>query len=56
LAEFKDHVWTWDFVLDRTTSGSALKWLSIVDEFTRVCRIWEQIDWATTPSRELGCD
>jgi transposase InsO family protein len=30
-------VWTWDFVFDRTTSGSALKWLSIVDEFTREC-------------------
>ena len=26
---------TWDFVFDRTRSGSALKWLSIVDEFTR---------------------
>lgn len=36
-AEHKDHVWTWDFVFDRTTSGSALKWLSIVDEFTREC-------------------
>ena len=33
----KDHVWTWDFVFDRTASGSALKWLSIVDEFTREC-------------------
>ena len=36
-AEYKDHVWTWDFVFDRTSSGSALKWLSIVDEFTREC-------------------
>jgi transposase InsO family protein len=36
-AELQDHVWTWDFVFDRTTSGSALKWLSIVDEFTREC-------------------
>lgn len=36
-AEWKDHVWTWDFVFDRTTSGSALKWLSIVDEYTREC-------------------
>jgi transposase InsO family protein len=33
----KDHVWCWDFVFDRTTSGGALKWLSIVDEFTREC-------------------
>jgi transposase InsO family protein len=33
----KDHVWCWDFVFDRTASGSALKWLSIVDEYTREC-------------------
>ncbi len=36
-AERKDHVWTWDFVFDRTVGGSALKWLSVVDEFTREC-------------------
>jgi transposase InsO family protein len=33
----KDHVWCWDFVFDRTASGSMLKWLSIVDEYTREC-------------------
>jgi transposase InsO family protein len=36
-AEHKDHVWCWDFVFDRTTNGSPLKWLSIVDEYTREC-------------------
>lgn len=36
-AEHVNHVWTWDFVFDRTTSGSPLKWLSIVDEYTREC-------------------
>jgi putative transposase len=36
-AERKDHVWCWDFVFDRTVSGSPLKWLSIVDEHTREC-------------------
>ena len=36
-AEGKDHVWCWDFVFDRTTSGSTLKWLSIVDEYTQEC-------------------
>jgi putative transposase len=34
-AAAKDHVWTWDFIFDRTTGGSPLKWLSIVDEYTR---------------------
>ncbi len=33
--EHKDHVWAWDFVHDRTSGGSPLKWLSIVDEYTR---------------------
>jgi transposase InsO family protein len=36
-AERPDHVWTWDFIFDRTPSGTTLKWLSIVDEFTREC-------------------
>lgn len=30
-------VWTWDFVFDRTESGTTLKWLSIIDEYTREC-------------------
>jgi putative transposase len=34
-AERKDDVWCWDFVFDRTASGSQLKWLSIIDEYTR---------------------
>lgn len=33
----RDHVWAWDFVHDRTEDGRALKWLSIVDEYTREC-------------------
>jgi len=36
-AEHKDHVWCWDFIFDRTVSGSQLKWLSIEDEYTREC-------------------
>ena len=35
--ERKDHVWAWDFIHDRTRDGRPLKWLSIVDEFTREC-------------------
>ncbi len=36
-AERMNHVWSWDFIFDRTISGHTLKWLSIVDEFTRRC-------------------
>jgi len=35
--EHVDQVWAWDFVHDRTEDGRALKWLSIVDEYTREC-------------------
>lgn len=35
----KDHVWAWDFIHDRTTDGKALKWLTLVDEFTRECLV-----------------
>lgn len=36
-AEYKNHVWAWDFVFDRTANGRSIKWLSIVDEWTREC-------------------
>lgn len=36
-AEHRNHVWAWDFVFDKTAGGSQLKWLSIVDEYTREC-------------------
>jgi putative transposase len=34
---FKNDVWTYDFILDRTADGGSLKWLSLVDEYTREC-------------------
>ena len=35
--EHKDHVWSYDFVTDRTTNGKAFRMLNIIDEFTREC-------------------
>ena len=35
--ECPNQVWAWDFIFDRTASGTSLKWLSVVDEFTREC-------------------
>jgi putative transposase len=32
-----DHVWTYDFVKDRTMDGRSLKMLTVVDEHTREC-------------------
>ena len=34
-AEHKDHVWSYDFVFDRTEDGRQLKILTMVDEYTR---------------------
>jgi transposase InsO family protein len=36
-ARFKNDVWTYDFVADRTVAGGPLKWLTLVDEYTREC-------------------
>jgi len=36
-AEHKNHVWCWDFIHDRDERGRPLKWLALVDEFTREC-------------------
>lgn len=36
-AEYKDHVWSVDFIFDRTTNGRALKIVSVIDEYTREC-------------------
>jgi putative transposase len=40
-ARGKDDVWTWDFIFDRTGDGRSLKWLSVVDEYTRECLVLE---------------
>jgi transposase InsO family protein len=32
-----NHVWSYDFVFDQTESGGRLKWLPVLDEFTREC-------------------
>lgn len=36
-AEHPNHVWTYDFVHDETTDGRKLKFLVVMDEFTRLC-------------------
>lgn len=34
-AQWKNHVWTWDFIQDTDDHNHPLKWLTITDEFTR---------------------
>ena len=35
--EHKDHVWSYDFVMARTSEGRAFRILAILDEYTREC-------------------
>jgi putative transposase len=35
--ERKNHLWSWDFVFDRTDDGRAIKLMVVIDEFTREC-------------------
>ncbi len=36
-ARFKNDVWTYDFIVERTIDGGTLQWLTLVDEYTREC-------------------
>ena len=35
--EHRNHVWSYDFVMDRTSDGKAFRMLTILDEYTREC-------------------
>jgi len=35
--EHRDHVWSYDFMIDLTADGKAFKILNIIDEYTREC-------------------
>lgn len=35
--EYDNHVWSYDFISDRTANGQKLKILVVVDEYTREC-------------------
>lgn len=49
-AEHKNHVWSYDFVEDKLSNGKKLRWLNIIDEYTREClasiakRKWSHVD------------
>ena len=36
-AERINHVWSWDFISDRTDNGGKLRILSVIDEYSREC-------------------
>lgn len=40
-AEYKNHVWSYDFTMDATEDGRRLKMMPVIDEFTRECHTIE---------------
>jgi len=36
-ATMKNAIWAWDVIEGRTTAGKPLRWLSLIDEYTREC-------------------
>lgn len=48
--EYRNHVWSYDFVEDRLRNGRKVRWLNIIDEYTREClaslprRYWKHTD------------
>jgi transposase InsO family protein len=36
-AEHKNHVWSYDFIEDRLSNGKKIRWLNIIDEYSREC-------------------
>jgi len=35
--EYRDHVWSYDFLAERTSDGKAMRMLNIIDEYTKEC-------------------
>ncbi len=40
-ASHPNHVWAWDFLFSRDESGRLIKWLILIDEYTRECLLLE---------------
>ena len=36
---YKNHVWSYDFVFERTSDGKAMRMLNIIDEYSRECLV-----------------
>ena len=48
--EYINHVWNYDFIEDRLRNGRKVRWLNIIDEYTKEClvsiakRSWKHTD------------
>ena len=50
-AKHPNDVWAWDFLFSRDESGRLIKWLALIDEYTRECLLLEGA--RNLPSEEL---
>jgi putative transposase len=51
-AEYRNHVWSYDFTMDRTADGKRLKLMPVLDEFTRECHTTR----GGEEHHDAGCD
>ena len=49
-----NHVWSYDFVADRTSDGRPLKMLTVVDQFSRECPVLEP-DFSLSGEKVAAC-
>ena len=52
--EYRNHVWSYDFVADRTFNGRSIKMLTIMDEYSREC-LAIKVDRRITSNDVLHC-
>jgi hypothetical protein len=49
-----NHVWSWDFVFDRTDDGRTIKLMVVIDEHTRQC-LASHVAWRIRAGRRDRC-
>jgi transposase InsO family protein len=52
-AQYRNHVWSYDFLEDRTQNGRRLRILAVIDEFTREC-LALLVDRSITSEKVVG--
>ena len=52
-ATHRHHIWTWDFIFDRTDNGGTIKMMTLLDEYTRQC-LAIQVERQITADQVLG--
>ena len=51
---WRDHVWSYDFVMDRTHDGRRFRMLTVIDEYSRRCPA-VKVDRKLNSESVLGC-